>query len=320
MTQAIMKDKECAIIAYNKIIEETIKGEDEILSEKDLIKIVNSIIYDKKTLEYISEEEYELYPYTVFKLISKNKNLSDKLNTFIYEALDKSNKDKESYFVARNINKLKEQSIEVNNIIDKLNSGMTLKEIDQSMHSVESTLHKKISKHGFKKNKQLNIWYHIDNKKAYEIIKHIMGLKYDFELIGLYEERYGDFHTYYHMKGRNNKVDIDTNIMLDMKEVSDDYNTEDVVDLINIVLLRFLKENRFKSAIFNENLRTPLEKLTYPITEEEREVYLYQGEEGVKKYFKKLLIKEYHYKKQELKNYKVEELRDLYYSKKMPKS
>ena len=30
MTQAIMKDKECAIIAYNKIIEETIKGEYEI--------------------------------------------------------------------------------------------------------------------------------------------------------------------------------------------------------------------------------------------------------------------------------------------------
>lgn len=300
----------------SKIIKDQIEeGKTEILDEPQINSIINDITLKYKSMADL-EEEYEIYQYMIYKCISYHEENLNKLNAFIDNSLDNSCENKEAYSVAKQLKKLQEQVLEMDSVVDLLERGYTLKQIGKILHLSESTIHKRLTKHGFIKNKQVDMWYHIDNKKANYMVRHIMGLKYDFELMNLYEERYGDYMMYLDLKGNNNKIDIDTNVIIDLLEVSADYNTEDVVDLINLILLRFLKENRFKICLDDEDIEKAFENklnnLNNNITKEEKEIYLYQGENGLIRYFKNKLIKEYKYTKKQLRDKTAQELKDLY--------
>ncbi|WP_219693424.1 hypothetical protein, partial [Clostridioides difficile] len=74
---------------------------------------------------------------------------------------------------------------------------------------------------GFKKNKYINVWYHIDNEN---IAGNVENTKRDVELVHLYQQRYDNFLKNYYLDSEI--IDIDKNILDDIETLSEEFEYE----------------------------------------------------------------------------------------------
>ncbi|MBT2157975.1 hypothetical protein KK420_19285 [Clostridioides difficile] len=65
-----------------------------------------------------------------------------------------------------------------------------VKTVAEKLYKSRSSVYDILKQMGFKKNKYINVWYHIDNEN---IAGNVENTKRDVELVHLYQQRYDNF-------------------------------------------------------------------------------------------------------------------------------
>lgn len=285
---------------------------DDLLTKEELQEITDRTIKGNELLGNVVCD-YNCHIYSLNRYICINDNIREQFEKFVKEVEENlSKKDRkdlteEEYqkiSIIDEILEINEQSKDADKAIKLLETN-TSREVAKILTISKTKMYNTLKAMGFEKNKVLKQWVHVDNKN---LPSNIEGMKRDLELIDLYTTRYGDFDLY------NNDFIIkmvDAEIMEDVRALAYELNYETEEDLMNVFLLRGLQTLDYRKVE-----REDKKENTIKITPEEHVAFLHDGEEGVKKYYKQLLIKEFHCKKQELKHLKNNELRELYYTKK----
>lgn len=284
---------------------------DDLLTKEDLQVIADRVLKKNELLGDVVCD-YDCHKYSLNRYICSDDDLREQFNVFIEESEslyekeegDLTEEEFQKILIANEILEINENSRIANEAI-KLLDKHTSREVAKMLTISKTKMYDTLKIMGFEKNKVLKQWVHVDNRN---LPTNIEGLKRDVEVIDLYTARYGDFDLY------NSDLIIkmvDAEIMEDVRALAHELNYETEEDLMNVFLLRGLQTLDYRKV-----KREGKKENTTKITPEEHIVFLHDGEEGVKKYYKQLLIKEFHYKKQELKHLKINELRTLYYTKK----
>lgn len=284
---------------------------DDLVTKEELQEIADRVLKKNELLGDIVCD-YDCHVYSLNRYICINNDLREQFNLFVEDAESLAQKEEEDLteeelqkiLIAKEILEINENSQIADKAI-KLLDKHTSREVAKMLTISKTKMYDTLKIMGFEKNKVLKQWVHVDNKN---LPTNIEGMKRDLELIDLYTTRYGDFDLY------NSDFIIkmvDAEIMDDIRVLAEEMNYETEEDLMNVFLLRGLQTLDYRKVE-----RKDKKENTIKPTPEEQVIFLHDGEEGVKKHYKQLLIKELHCKKQELKHLKINELRELYYTKK----
>ncbi|WP_219711093.1 hypothetical protein, partial [Clostridioides difficile] len=71
-----------------------------------------------------------------------------------------------------------------------------VKTVAEKLYKSRSSVYDILKQMGFKKNKYINVWYHIDNEN---IAGNVENTKRDVELVHLYQQRYDNFLKNYYL-------------------------------------------------------------------------------------------------------------------------
>ncbi|MCJ0176732.1 hypothetical protein J0W67_19835, partial [Clostridioides difficile] len=183
-----------------------------------------------------------------------------------------------------------------------------VKTVAEKLYKSRSSVYDILKQMGFKKNKYINVWYHIDNEN---IAGNVENTKRDVELVHLYQQRYDNFLKNYYLDSEI--IDIDKNILDDIETLSEEFEYETVNDFISVLLLRGLQNERFKNKenINNKNDNNNIVKMK----DVEHEIFFTQGAEMLEEYYKTNLIDVHKISKTEIEEMNQKELMELYHLK-----
>ncbi|MDV9790287.1 hypothetical protein RHG52_19610, partial [Clostridioides difficile] len=239
----------------------------DLFTNEELTEITKQITEENVFLYDIAEEK-GCHPYTLNKCLQRFEHSSMEVGKFIGE-MSELHKEGEigemselhkegaltteelklKFEIVKEILILIKRSEEAEKILHLLENEK-VKTVAEKLYKSRSSVYDILKQMGFKKNKYINVWYHIDNEN---IAGNVENTKRDVELVHLYQQRYDNFLKNYYLDSEI--IDIDKNILDDIETLSEEFEYETVNDFISVLLLRGLQNERFKNKenINNKN-------------------------------------------------------------------
>lgn len=282
----------------------------DLFTNEELTEITKQITEENVFLYDIAEEK-GCHPYTLNKCLQRFEYSSMRVGKFIGEMSKLHAKEaltteelKLKFEIVKEILILIKRSEEAEKILHLLENEK-VKTVAEKLYKSRSSVYDILKQMGFKKNKYINVWYHIDNEN---IAGNVENTKRDVELVHLYQQRYGDF-----LKNCYSNIEIvgiDKNILDDIETLSKEFEYETVNDFISVLLLRGLQNERFenKKNINNNNDIVKMKDI-------EHEIFFAQGAEKLEEYYKTNLIDVHKIPKTEIEEMSPKELIELYHLK-----
>ncbi|MCO5930131.1 hypothetical protein M8630_18260, partial [Clostridioides difficile] len=285
----------------------------DLFTNEELTEITKQITEENVFLYDIAEEK-GCHPYTLNKCLQRFEHSSMEVGKFIGEMSELHKEGaltteelKLKFEIVKEILILIKRSEEAEKILHLLENEK-VKTVAEKLYKSRSSVYDILKQMGFKKNKYINVWYHIDNEN---IAGNVENTKRDVELVHLYQQRYDNFLKNYYLDSEI--IDIDKNILDDIETLSEEFEYETVNDFISVLLLRGLQNERFKNKenINNKNDNNNIVKMK----DVEHEIFFTQGAEMLEEYYKTNLIDVHKISKTEIEEMNPKELMELYHLK-----
>ncbi len=143
--------------------------------------------------------------------------------------------------------------IEVIEIVERLNDGEKIGVLAKEKAMSKSSIYKKLNSVGFTYDKKQQLWYEECNNELKEMIRFMSSIDVEAEVEGLSEKRYYYRNGFYYDEKELTEISIDQNIYDELQIVADEWGADNVEEVTQLIILRFLENIRPRD--FREEFR-----------------------------------------------------------------